>query len=40
MPHNIDATVNPATETMNRVFRPMRMESQPERGVMIAVAMR
>ena len=39
MPHSIEATVKPAIETRNISLRPMRVDSQPESGVMIAAAM-
>ena len=37
-PHSIEATVKPAIETRNMVLRPIRIDSQPVSGVMIAVA--
>ncbi len=39
MPHSMDATVKPAIEMRNRRLRPIRPESQPDKGVMIAAEM-
>jgi hypothetical protein len=38
MPHSIDATVKPATETRNRRLIPKRPARKPVGGVMIAAA--
>ena len=38
MPQSIEATVKPTTEMRNSSRRPMRSESQPVSGVMIAAA--
>ena len=38
MPQSIEATTKPATEAMKSSRRPMRSESQPVTGVMIAEA--
>ena len=40
MPHSIEAMVKPAIEIRNSSLRPIRTDSQPESGVMIAVAIR
>ena len=37
-PHRIDATVNPAAQTMNSRLRPNRSATQPIGAVMIAEA--
>ena len=38
MPHSIEATVKPATETRNSRFSPNRPERNPVGGVMMAAA--
>ena len=38
MPQSIEATVKPTIENWNIRFRPMRCDSQPDNGIMIAVA--
>jgi hypothetical protein len=38
IPHSIDATMNIAVEIRNTCLRPTLSESQPNSGVMIAVA--
>ncbi len=38
-PHRIDARVKPEIEARNIVLRPIFCDSQPESGVMMAVAM-
>ncbi len=38
MPHSIEATVKPATETRNRRLSPNRPARKPVGGVMIAAA--
>ena len=37
-PHSIEATVNPAVQTMNSFLRPKRVAIQPSGEVMIAAA--
>ncbi len=38
MPHSIDASVKPVTETRNRRLSPKRLARKPVGGVMIAAA--
>ena len=38
-PHSIEATVKPPMDRMNIRLRPIFSEIQPDRGIMIAVAM-